>query len=249
MNTDVDEIVEKEFKFLKLGNIPLKLFVSGNLFIPNKTTQTIAEAVQVNAGETGIELGAGTGPLTVLIASRPIAHLYSVERVKEQYMLAKRNVEKYDLSDKVTLYEGNIFDPIKENHPALKVDFIVSDISGMAEEPGRALGWYPPSVPTGGEDGTDKIIPLIEQSTDFLKENGRLYFPVVVNFSDGDKILKAAENKFVHLEKLATASIPLTSELLTIVDNLGSGLYKPIDRQGSRGFWHLDIYKATQPRN
>src|SRR2546423_5753520 len=188
MNVEFEDIIEKEFKFLKIENKPLKLFVSEKLFIPNKTTQTIAEAVEVHTDETGIELGAGTGPLTVLIASRPIAHLYSVERVKEQYDLAKKNVEKYNLSNKVTLYEGNIFDPIKENHPGIKVDFIVSDISGMAEEPGRALGWYPPSIPTGGQDGTNKIIPLIEQSTNFLKENGRLYFPVVVNFSDGEKI-------------------------------------------------------------
>lgn len=249
MNVDVDEIVEQEFKFLKVENIPLRMYVSNNLFVPNKTTQTIAEAVQVNAGETGIELGAGTGPLTVLIASRPIAHLYSVERVKEQYLLAKRNVEKYDLSTKVTLYEGNIFDPIEENHPGIKVDFIVSDISGMAEEPGRSLGWYPPSIPTGGVDGTDKIIPLIEQATNYLKENGRLYFPVVVNFSDAGKILRTAEEKFSSLEKLATTKIPLTGELLSIVDNLKSGLYKPIERQGSRGFWHLEVYKATQPKN
>jgi methylase of polypeptide subunit release factors len=248
MHTEVDEVLEQEFKFLKVENIPLKLFVSNNLFIPNKTTQTIADAVQVNTGETGIELGAGTGPLTVLIASRPIAHLYSVEKVREQYLLAKRNVEKYDLANKVTLYEGNIFDPIEENHSGLKVDFIVSDISGMAEEPGRALGWYPPSIPTGGDDGTNKIIPLIEQATSYLKENGRLYFPVVANFSDADKILRTAEDKFASLEKLATANIPLTGELLSIVDNLKSGLYKQINRQGSRGFWQLDVYKAAQPK-
>jgi methylase of polypeptide subunit release factors len=249
MNQQLEEIVEKEFKFLKIENKPLRLYVSDDLFMPNKTTQTIAEAVEVNADETGIELGAGTGPLTILIASKPIAHLYSIEKVKEQYELAKKNVEKYDLSNKVTLYQGNIFDPIEENHPGIKVDFIVSDVSGMAEEPGRALGWYPPSIPTGGEDGTSKIIPLIEESTDYLKENGRLYFPVVVNFSDGDKILEAARRKFLHLEKLATTSIPLTSELLNIVDHLKTGLYKPIERQGSRGFWQLEVYKASQLKN
>src|SRR5881392_2470182 len=126
MNREFEGMVEQEFKFLKIENKPLKLYVSDKLFIPNKTTQTIADAVQVNANETGIELGAGTGPLTVLIASRPIAHLYSVEKVKEQYDLAKKNVDKYDLSNKVTLYNGSIFDPIKENHPGIKVDFIVS---------------------------------------------------------------------------------------------------------------------------
>ncbi len=243
---EANDIVEQEFKFLKIENVPLKLFVSHKLFMPNKTTQTIAEALQVNPGETGIELGAGTGPLTILIASQPIAHLYSVETVKEQYMLAKRNIEKYNLSNKVTIYEGSIFDPIKENHPDIKVDFIVSDISGVAEEPGRALGWYPPSIPTGGEDGTNQIISLIDQSTDYLKENGRIYFPVVVNFSDGDKILKAAGRQFENLEKLATVSIPLTSEMINITDNLKSGLYKPIERQGSRGFWQLEVYEASK---
>jgi len=248
MNITSENVTEQEFRFLKIENTPLKLYISHELFRPNQTTQAIADAVRVNAGETGIELGAGVGPLTILIASQPISHLYSVETVTAQYLLAKRNVEKYGLSNKVTLYQGNIFDPIKENHPGIKVDFIVSDISGMAEEPGRSMGWYPPSVPTGGMDGTEKIIPLIEQSQQFLKENGRLYFPVVVNFSDADKIVRAATARFKHLEKLITVNIPLTADLVNTVDNLRSGLYKPIERKGSRGFWQLDVYKAERPK-
>jgi methylase of polypeptide subunit release factors len=249
METVTENIVEQEFRFLKLNNVPLRLYISHELFRPNQTTQTITEAIKVNANETGIELGAGVGPITVLIGSQPISHLYSVETVTEQYLLAKRNVEKYNLSNKVTLYNGSIFEPIKENHPGLKVDFIVSDISGMAEEPGRSLGWYPPSVPTGGEDGTDKIVPLIQQSLNYLKANGRLYFPVVVNFSNGDKILEAARDRFEHVEKLATTNLPLTGELINIVDSLKSGLYKPVERKGSRGFWQLDVYKAERPKS
>ncbi len=237
-------IPEKEFTFLKLHNAPLKLYASPRLFMPNQTTAAIAESVKINGGEIGIEIGAGIGPLSVLLASQPLKHLYSTEVNEEQCEIARKNHKRYNLSDKITLYRGSIFDPIAENHPDLKADFIVSDISGMAEEPGRKLGWYPPAIPTGGPDGTEKIIPLIEQAPHFLKPEGRLYFPIVVNFSDGDKIKRIAQDNFKEIELVNSVSIPLTKELLNIVDNLSSGIYLPVQRAGSRGRWHLEIYEA-----
>jgi len=247
METQI-QTTEQEFKFLRLNNNPINLYVSPSLFMPNQTTALIAEAVKLNPGEIGIELGAGTGPLTVLLASQPIAQLYAVEIVKEQCELAKKNIEKYNLQNKVTFYQGSIFEPIINNHQGLKADFIVSDISGMSENSGRTLNWYPPHIPTGGQDGTEAIIPLIEQSPNFLKESGRLYFPIVVNFSYKDKILNAANEKFGKLEKIAETRIPLTGEMMSIVENLNSGVYKPVTRKGSRGFWELEIYEANEPK-
>ncbi len=248
MTLALDDIIEQEFKFLSVNGQALKLLVSSSLFMPNQTTAAIAEAVKTYPNEIGIELGSGTGPLTVILASQPIQHLYSIEIIPEQYELACKNIEKYNLTKKVTLLQGNIFEPLNSDYPDLKADFIVSDISGMAEEPARALGWYPQAVPAGGIDGTEKIIPLIKQSSNYLKENGRLYFPVVINFSDSEKIIKSARECFQNLELVNAIKIPLTKDLLTIVDSLRSGLYAEVERKGSRGYWHLEVYEATMPK-
>lgn len=249
LHTIEDICAEKSFPFLTLQSQPLSLNVSSHLFMPNQTTAAIADAVTLHDGEEGIEIGAGVGPLTIMLASQPIKHLYTIELVQEQWELAQRNIQKYNLQGKVTSYHGSIFDPIAQHHPNLKVDFIVSDISGMAEEPARKLGWYPPLIPTGGADGTQQIIPLIEQAPNYLKPQGRLYFPVVINFSDSDAIKRTAQEKFQELELVNHISMPLTKEMVSTIESMCSGIYADIERKGSRGYWHLEVWEATKPRN
>ncbi|MEK6825172.1 MAG: methyltransferase [Nanoarchaeota archaeon] len=244
--------VEKKFKFLQVNGSPLSIYVSDELFMPNQTTAAVAEAVTLHPEERGIEIGAGIGPISILLASRSeLGHLYTVEYVEKQLNLARRNIAKYGLEGKITPYQGNIFDPIRQNHPEIQVDFIVSDISGMAEVPARALDWYPSAIPTGGIDGADKVISLIEQASQFLKPTGRLYFPVVVNFSDGDKILTVAKKHFTNVVPKSRTSLPLPADLYSKVKDLNtsSGVYAPFEQRGSRFLWHLDVYEATQPKS
>ncbi|MBM3232892.1 hypothetical protein FJZ18_01865 [Candidatus Pacearchaeota archaeon] len=241
--------IEKTFKFLNIRDSCLTIEISDELFMPNQTTAAVAESVRVSSGDIGIELGAGIGPISIILASNPLlTHLYTTEIVEDQWSLAKKNLAKYRLENKVTPYNGDLFEPIRQNHPGLEVDFIVSDISGMAEEPARKLGWYPTHIPSGGTDGTDKIVPLIVQSGEFLKTSGRLYFPIVVNFSDGDKILAAAHKYFDRIERVKRTSLPLSKELCAVVLSLSSGLYENLEPRGSRGLWHLDTYVAEEPK-
>ena len=249
MEMVVEERIEKQQ--FRIGNATtLELFVApGRIFQPNQTSEAVYTSVEVYEGDIGIEIGAGIGPGTILLAQRKIGYLYTVEIIPEQCGIQKLNLELHGLREKVSVLQGSLFEPIKRLYPEVKADFIVSDVSGM-NDVGVELGWYPPNIPRGGEDGAENIIPFLEQAKHFLNtrnERARVYFPIVVNFSDGKKIIDKARENYSTLEKIAERRIPLKQEQLTIIENSKHAIFEPIERKGSRGLWKVEIYRVMQP--
>lgn len=253
-NSDA-EVIKKEFTIA--GQKMELFFRPEKTFMPNPTTNAIYGSVQINPGEFGIEIGAGAGPGSILMGKNPqLGRLYAVEFVPEQFELLQRNVALHSLESKVFPLNGSIFEPIKQAN--VKADFIVSDVSGM-NEVGVDLRWYPPNVPRGGLDGTDNIVPLLKEARNYLNlenPNARVYFPIVVQFSDKHKILNAAAEGFETVRELTEYSrdIPLMASQLAIIDTWTAKspenkLYAEIPRRGSRGNWRLEVYEASRPRS
>lgn len=249
MKMIVEEEIEKQQ--FRMGNATaLELFVApGRIFQPNQTSETVYTSVEVYDGDVGIEIGSGIGPGTILLARRQIGHLYTVEIIPEQCNIQMMNLELHGLCEKVSVLQGSLFEPIRDLYPDLKADFIVSDVSGM-NDIGEELGWYPQNIPRGGVDGAENIIPFLVQAKHFLNirnERARVYFPIVVNFSDGKKIIDKARENYSNLEKIAERRIPLKQEQLTIIENSKHAIFEPIERKGSRGLWKVEVYRAMQP--
>ena len=235
-------------KFRLGGEIIELCTVHNKTFLPNQTTEVVYGAVEINEGDIGIEIGAGIGAGSIILARKLIKHLYTVEIIPEQCDLQIRNFELYEITNKVTVSQGNLFDPIRTSYPELRADFIVSDVSGM-NDLGVELGWYPQNIPRGGEDGTENVVPFLREAKCFLKnnQNSRVYFPIVENFSDGKRILDVARDNYGKLEKITERKIPLKQEQLSIIDNSKHRIFEPINRRGSRGFWKVEVYKAMEP--
>ncbi|MBI2631505.1 hypothetical protein HYW75_00695 [Candidatus Pacearchaeota archaeon] len=242
-----DGLLMEKYRFG--GEVIDLITIPGKTFPPNQTTETVYGSVEVNDGDVGIEIGAGIGVGSIILGRRPLKHLYTVEILQLQCDLQARNLKAHGLDQKVSVLQGSLFDPIRYEFPDLKVDFVVSDVSGM-NDIGVELGWYPENVPRGGEDGTENIIPFLRDAKHFLYQrnsNARIYFPIVVNFSDGKKIINIARENYSSLEKIADRNIPLKQEQLVIIDKSKHKVYEPIERKGSRGFWKVEVYRAMNP--
>jgi len=102
--------------------------------------------------------------------------VHVVDPVEDHCELAMQNAQMNDVDGKLAVHHGSLFDPLPEG---MKADVIIGDVSGIADAPGKALGWYSDNVPTGG-GGAAVVVELIEQSHHRLADGGRLYFPVAV---------------------------------------------------------------------
>lgn len=221
-------------------------------FRPNQVTRTVADPVVIRPGDVVFEIGAGIGSMTLLFLQKfpGLKHLYSVEVVPQQADAARLNIREHGFREQATVFEGSLFSPLEG-----RANVIVGDCSGMTAI-GRELEWYPPEpediggIPLGGADGTEVTLPFLEQSQRHLMPGGTVYFPVIPNFSDGDKILQAAREIYgaAQVEPAAEArKIPLTQRQLEIIDQSEIKTFRPIERNstGTRGRWVCEVWKAT----
>ncbi len=230
-----------------LKGCKLDLYVSpDDLFVPNAVSRLFAKIVEIDDGDTVFDIGTGVGVLAVWAALHPCREVFAVDPVPDHCVLVGDNAELHEVTDKLRVYPGSLFDPLP---PDLKADVIIGDVSGIADAPGKALGWYSSDVPTGGGDGSDVIIKLIDAARDRLTDNGRLYFPVAIGLSDDEKIMAAARRCFGKLDRKVDVWFPLSEEEYEIVtDCLPPALLARVRRRGSRMAWNGQIYEATCPK-
>jgi hypothetical protein len=93
------------------------------------------------------------------------------------------------------------------------------------------------------------IIGLLRQAHHRLHEGGKLYFPVAVGLSDGDKVMRVAEECFGSLRRRVDVWFPLSDEEYEIVSCcLPPVLLGKLQKRGSRWAWNGHIYEATEPK-
>jgi ribosomal protein L3 glutamine methyltransferase len=127
------------------------------------------------AVESVLDLCTGSGCLAIL-ASRnfPNAAIDAVDISKDALEVAARNVGDYGLTDRLTLYRGDLFKPLGDR----RYDLIISnppyvDAEGMADLP-RECRAEPRLAFDGGADGLDIVRRILNEAAAHLTPQGGL---------------------------------------------------------------------------
>jgi ribosomal protein L3 glutamine methyltransferase len=122
-----------------------------------------------------LDLCTGSGCLAVL-ASRSFrnARIDAVDLSKDALDVAARNVADHGLGTRVTLYKGDLFEPLGDN----RYDLIISnppyvDAKGMADLP-RECRAEPRMAFDGGADGLDLVRRILNEAGRHLNPQGGL---------------------------------------------------------------------------
>lgn len=122
-----------------------------------------------------LDLCTGSGCLAILASqSFPNATVDAVDISGDALAVAARNVAEYGLEDRVSLYQGNLFDAVG----AERYDLIITnppyvDADGMAGLPRECL--HEPSIAfDGGDDGLDLVRKILDEAKDHLTPDGGL---------------------------------------------------------------------------
>jgi hypothetical protein len=187
------EIVNEVIKF-KAYPEDIEVEYRSDSFRPNRVSEAFADAVDKDlSGLIVDDVGAGGGTIAIIEGKRNAKEVRAIEKAHPNYCLLEGNIKRNNLVGKVIPFEGAFFDPILTLPPA---DIITADVSGIPEIVGRALGWYPEGIPTGGDKGTEITCELLRRAPYHIKKNGKLYFPTADDLLDAEEILEIARKNF-----------------------------------------------------
>jgi len=170
----------------------LDIRVSGDCLIPRPETELLVEKaieyLQLRDGEQLVcDLCTGSGCVAVAIAKNfPASQLVATDICDAALSIAAKNVENHELSERVKLFCGDLFDPIIKGLDEDKFDLIVCNppyvSAGEYDKLDRNVKDYEPRKALyAGPDGLDVYTRLIEQADSFLKSDGAMMLEIGYN--------------------------------------------------------------------
>ena len=227
----------------QFGGYEIEIEVSDTVFQPTLTSRLLAQVAGIPEGARVLDLGCGAGVLAVVAALKGAAQVHAVDVMDEARPLVEANARRNGVADRVTAFSGDLFAPIAGQ----RYDVIVSDVSGVVDEVSRLSPWYPDSIPTGGHDGADQIVRMLDRVRQHLRPGGVLYFPTG-SISNVPRTLEAARQAFGgNVELLEQIDVPFCAEFkenMDVMTRLRTEGLIDFSARRSRHVWSLQVYRA-----
>lgn len=221
---------------------PVDLVRDPSTFAPSTISQLLADAMDVRAGETVIDVGSGTGILGIIAAKLGAARVLATDRSPHADQVGKLNALRLGVADRVEFFLGNLFDSLPSG---LRADVIVGDVSGIPDELAAESGWFPDGS-GGGPTGIELPVQMLRDAVARLRRGGRVLLPTG-SLQDETTLLDTARSIYRRVEQVAERHIPLPARLAEsdVMDRLtSSGVARLISR-GSRKVWEARIWRLS----
>lgn len=181
------------------------------VFTPTGTTDGIVQGVAEYISKPGklLDLGCGIGVVGLALYQLGLVEgaLYASDLGEKAIEATIANAKTYGCD--VVARSGSIFAPWAGE----KVDYIVNDISGIAEQVSVLSPWFRGVSCEAGVDGTALVEKVLKEASSYLNEGGAVFFPAI-SFSAVDKILAIANANFTSVERLLHSEWPLPSDMV-----------------------------------
>jgi len=171
-----------------------EFYIAKGALIPRPETEILIDEVlknvlNHNAEITFVEVGIGSGIISIMLAKKfPNAKIIAVDISSDALRIAKINVEKFKLEDRIELRLGSLLEPIDEH-----IDYLVSNPpyieNGVDLE--SNLDFEPQNALFGGEIGDEIINELLD---DVLNRNIK-FFSCEMGYDQKGKISHYLRNK------------------------------------------------------
>jgi release factor glutamine methyltransferase len=182
----------------------LEFEVTRDTLIPRPETETLVEHIlQAQRNLPGLEtprildLCTGSGCIAAAVAKNlKTAIVVATDLSGAAVAVAKRNIDRLSLADRVTVLQGDLFAPLKELPDPRPFDILVSNPPYIpsAEIPkldANVRDYEPMSALDGGADGLTFHRRILAESPDRLNPGARVYLEIA--FDQGPAALEVAK--------------------------------------------------------
>lgn len=219
---------------------PMDLMVGNATFRPSTISTLLADALEIQPGSVVIDVGCGSGILSIIAAKLGAARVYGIDAADETVEIASANAAAHGVADVIQFAQGDLFGPLD---PSVEADVVIGDVSGVPDDIAQASGWFPSGL-AGGPTGAELPMRMIEESKRLLKKGGSLFLPTG-SLQDETSILERARSVFGSMRQLTERNIPLPSSLAEDPAVLKALKEKVIalKQRGSRFQWTARVWR------
>ena len=160
---------------------------AGHVMTPRPTSERLVDAAIAIAGDGPVriaDVGTGCGAIAAaLAAALPRAEVVAIDSSADAVLLARANVARLGLADRVTVLHGNLLDPVPG-----PLDLVVANLPYLPLAEARLhpdLAGEPPEAVFADGDGLDPYRELVDASRDQTEPRGRARDPVAPPHPDG----------------------------------------------------------------
>jgi len=130
--------------------------------------------------------------------------VYASDISREALSIANENVIRHDVTDKIHLLHGNVFESFSSNVKKEQVDFIVSNPPYVSKSESKNLepeliDHEPLLALIGGEDGLFFYKQIIKDAADWIKPGG--YLIIEIGETQANAIIKLMQNE-LHYDEI-----------------------------------------------
>lgn len=221
---------------------PMELRVGDATFRPSTISTLLAGALEFKPGSVVVDVGTGTGILSIIAAKLGASKVYGVDAADGTVEIATANAEAHGVGDVVQFAQGDMFEPLDSD---IEADVVIGDVSGIPDEIAQASGWFPSGL-SGGPTGAELPMRMIEESKRLLRKGGSLFLPTG-SLQDENSILERAKSVFGSMKQLTERNIPLPSSLAEDPAVLQALKEKVIalTQRGSRFQWTARVWQLN----
>lgn len=167
----------------------IDFYVDARVLIPRPETELLVDTAIEFASNTCLttplviaDIGTGCGAIAVSLAlNLPNSKIYATDVSSSALEVARLNCESHKVTDRITLIQGHLLEPLPENVDVLVANLPYIKTSELINLSLEIMQFEPRTALDGGENGLDHIRQLLEQAEGRINTKGCLLLEIGQN--------------------------------------------------------------------
>lgn len=187
--TRVLHFVKKpEIRKYNIQNIKFELEINEYVFPPSPHGSFFAENMKINANETVIDVGTGSGFLAIL-AAKLGGKVSGTDNDKDAVNLARKNAEKNSV--RIDFQQGDYFANFHKKFDVIIVNLPQEIVHKNYQ---KAIGKQLAQSFDGGPDGNKQVLKFLDIAQNYMHDKSRIYIIVYTVTNYGQTLKKIIKN-------------------------------------------------------
>ncbi len=193
------ELPEKGLRHVRveLPNGSVDLDVPEGVHVPPPSSIDLAELLDVRPGETVLDLGCGSGLLSIAAAKLGAKQVVAVDIDPRSLAATVRNARQNGVEARIHVLGGSWFEALRERSPS---EDHIKRFDVIIATPPQTPGTRPFGPRYGGFDGTKHLFAILDQTPTFLDPKGGRLWILAISLANPSGLWQRLQERFITVD-------------------------------------------------